>query len=284
MRVSLLVVPAVVIIIAIGLIPTFVLYNYTVQTPYLPENKFVGLGHFENILSDWRWWDAWKRTLLFSVLALLIELPLGLGLALLLYKPGKFNAFVGACVTLPALIPGITVGLIWRLLTKSVGPVARTVSFFLNPLGIEYLPYQNPTHAFITILVMEVWHWTSLIFLVMVAALASIEPSPILSARTEGATRWQIFRYIQFPALRFSLVFVMLIRLMDSLRIYDEAVVLSGGGPGLTTEFLSLYIKRIAADQWLLGYAGAMSLIYLLMLTLLIITSINVITRGKGLA
>ena len=270
--------PALIILLIVGLVPIFPLVNYSVQTPFQEKNRFVGFDHFKRMYSDSRWINAIQRALLFSMIILSIEIPLGLVLAYFFHRPGILNSVASAAIILPALFPYVSIGLMWRLMTSTVGPLGK----LLNAVGLNYNIAVNATQAFATIIIMDVWHWTSLTFLVLSAAFAAMDPTPIMAARTEGATRWQIFRYIQLPNLMFPLLFVILLRLMDSLRIFDEVYVLTSGGPGFSTEFVSQYIRNVALEQWNFGYGSALSLVYLFMIIVLSVITLNVLTRGKG--
>jgi glycerol transport system permease protein len=270
--------PALIVLLIIGLVPIFPLVNYSVQTPFQEENRFVGFDHFKRMYSDSRWINAIQRTLLLSLIILAIEIPLGLVLAYFFHRPGILNSVASAAIILPALFPYVSIGLMWRLMTSTVGPLGK----LLNAVGLNYNIAVNATQAFATIIIMDVWHWTSLTFLVLSAAFAAMDPTPIMAARTEGATRWQIFRYIQLPNLMFPLLFVILLRLIDSLRIFDEVYVLTSGGPGFSTEFVSQYIRNVALEQWNFGYGSALSLVYLFMIIVLSVITLNVLTRGKG--
>ena len=270
--------PALVILLIVGVVPIFPLVNYSVQTPFQEVNKFVGLTHYKKMYSDSRWINALQRTLLFSVIVLAIEIPLGLVLAYFFHRPGVLNSVASAAIILPALFPYVSIGLMWRLMTSTVGPLGK----LLNMMGIEYNIAINATQAFATIIIMDIWHWTSLVFLVLSASFAAMDPTPIMAARTEGATRWQIFRYIQLPNLTFPILFVILLRFIDALKIFDEAYVLTSGGPGFSTEFATQYIRNVALEQWNFGYGSALSLVYLFMIIILCLIIMNVLTRGKG--
>lgn len=275
----LLLLPACLLILIVILLPMMAVVNYSFQTPYASPNLFVGFGNFTGILSNSRWWNAFARNSMFSAIVLSIEIPLGLGLALLLYKKGKLNGIISAIIIMPVLLPWVTVGLMWRLMCRGVGPLTS----LFNTFNLGYVPFQNSTHAFGTVVFMDVWHWTSIVFIVLLAGLVSMRKAPILAAKTERASRWQIFRHIQLPALRFPLIFVILIRFMDSFKIYDEVAILTAGGPGLSTEFLTMYVKKLGLDQWMLGSAAAASLIYLLVVLVVCFLLMVVLTRGKGL-
>lgn len=273
-----LILPAILVIMAVGLIPLFVLINYAVQTPYAHENVFVGFGNFQKVLTDQRFLDSLRRTVVFAFTVLCLELPLGLGFALLLYEKGKLNTLISTIIIVPALLPPISIGLLWRLLIKTAGPIGQLATVF----GLGYDPFRTASHAYATILVMDVWHWTSLITIVVSAGLAGMDRTPVLSAKTEGATRWQIFRHIELPAIQFPLVFVSLLRLIDALKIYDEVLVLTAGGPGLTNEYVSLLIKTKSIEEWLVGTGAATSLIYLFIVLMLCYALLIVMTRGRG--
>ena len=274
-----LIIPAALLVLIVALLPTMAVVNYSFQTPYGEPNEFVGFDNYRKILHDSRWWDAFKRNLIFSIIVILIEIPLGLGLALLLYKKGKINGVISTVIVLPVLLPWVTVGLMWRLMCRSVGPITTFFNFF----NFDYNIFLSSTHAFWTIVLMDVWHWTSIVFIVLLAGLAGMRRAPILAAKTEGASRWRIFRCIQLPALKFPLIFLILIRFMDSFKIYDEVNILTAGGPGLSTEFLTMYVKRLALDQWILGPGAAASLIYLFTVLVVCISLMLVLTKGEGL-
>jgi glycerol transport system permease protein len=272
--------PSIIIVLAIGIVPTICAVNYSLQNPFTEVNTFVGLEHFRKVFLDYRFADALQRNMIFSAICLAIEIPLGMALALILYERTKINSIISLIITIPVLIPPITVGLLWRLMVRDTGPITVLLKNFFN---LNFVPYQNPTQAFATIVAMDVWHWTPLVCLVVSAGLAGMDRSPVLSARTEGATRWQIFRRIELPAISFPLVFISLLRLIDTLKIYDEPTVIFAGGPGLTTEFISLYIRKVAIDQFVVGYGAALSLIYNFIILLLCYLLLIVMTKGRGL-
>ena len=137
------------------------------------------------------------------------------------------------------------------------------IMYFMNTtLGIPYDMTQNPTAAWITIIIMDVWHLTSLVVLLSYAGLVSIPDAYYQAAKIDGASSWAVFRYIQIPKLKNVLTIAILLRFMDSFNIYTEVFVLTGGGPGNSTTLLSIDLVKIALGQFDLGPAAAMSLIY----------------------
>jgi len=148
-------------------------------------------------------------------------------------------------------------------------PDIGLLGYSLNSIGIDYNFTRQPVSAWITVVLMDVWHWTSLVVLLAYAGLQSIDDAYYQAARIDGASRWSVFRYIQLPKLKHVLTIAFLLRFMDSFMIYTEPFVLTGGGPGNTTTFLSIDLVKAALGEFNLGIAAAMSIIYFLM-TLLV--------------
>jgi glycerol transport system permease protein len=147
-------------------------------------------------------------------------------------------------------------------------PDAGLLGRMINGLGIDYNFTQQPVAAWLTTVVMDVWHWTSLVVLLAYAGLRSIPDAYYQAAKIDGASAWAVFRHIQLPKMKHVLTIAILLRFMDSFMIYTEPFVLTGGGPGNTTTFLSIDLVKIALGQFDLGPAAAMSLIYFLVVLL----------------
>jgi glycerol transport system permease protein len=162
-------------------------------------------------------------------------------------------------MALPLLIPWNVVGTIWQVFGR--GDIGL-LGYAVNRLGIDYNYTASPLAAWTTIVVMDVWHWTSLVVLLCYAGLKSIPDAYYQAARIDGASRWAVFRTIQLPKMRRVLLIAVLLRFMDSFMIYTEPFVLTGGGPGNATTFLSIDLVKLALGQFDLGKAAAMSLVY----------------------
>ena len=267
-----LVLPVLAIVAFSAVIPLMTVVNYSVQDTF-GNNQFFwnGTGWFKELLdpsSDLgsRVRDSLWRNLLFSAIILAIEVPLGIAVALAMPREGWKVAATLVLMAMPLLVPWNVVGTIWQVFARGdIGLLGYTV----NRLGIDYNYVADPLAAWITIIAMDVWHWTSLVALLCYAGLKSIPDAYYQAAKIDGASRWAIFRYIQLPKMNRVLLIAVLLRFMDSFMIYTEPFVVTGGGPGNTTTFLSIDLVKLAIGEFNLGEAAAMSIIYFLIVLLL---------------
>ena len=264
-RAWLLVLPVFAVVAFSAVVPLMTVVNYSVQDTF-GNNQFFpnGVAWFQELLDPStqlgeRFFDALWRTLLFSALILAIEIPLGILVALSMPRDGPGVAFCLVLMALPLLIPWNVVGTIWQVFAR--GDIGL-FGYAVNRLGIDYNYTASPLSAWFTIVVMDVWHWTSLVALLCYAGLKSIPDPYYQAARIDGASRWAVFRTIQLPKMRRVLLIAVLLRFMDSFMIYTEPFVLTGGGPGNATTFLSIDLVKLALGQFDLGRAAAMSLVY----------------------
>ncbi len=261
-----LVLPVLLLVGFSAVIPLMTVVNYSVQDTF-GNNVFfaVGLEWFEEILHSERIHDALGRQILFTSIILIIEIPLGIFIALHMPKKGVWASICLVLVALPLLVPWNVVGTIWQIFGRTdIGLLGHTLASF----GIDYNYTQNVLDAWITIIVMDVWHWTSLVVLLCYAGLQSIPSAYYQAAKIDQASNWNIFRYIQLPKMMGVLLIATLLRFMDSFMIYTEPMVVTGGGPGNATTFLSIDLVKMAIGQFDLGPAAAFSLIYFLVILL----------------
>ena len=260
------VLPVLLIVAFSGVVPLMTVVNYSVQD-ILDFNSrfFVGFQWYSETLQDARFVDAFLRQLGFSASVLIIEIPLGLMLARGMPRQGLSASLLLVLLAIPLLIPWNVVGTIWQLYARSdIG----LLGVGLNALGFGYNYTADPIHAWLTLLAMDVWHWTSLVALLAFAGLTSVPTAYYQAAELDGASKWQVFRYVELPRLKGVLVIAVLLRLMDSFMIYTEPFVLTGGGPGNATTFLSQHLATMAVGQFDLGPAAAFSVIYFLFILL----------------
>ena len=259
-----LVLPVFLLVAFNALIPLMTVVNYSVQETF-GDNVFTwaGVRWFEEVLRSDNFWNALQRQLLFTGLVLAIEIPLGLAIALTMPKKGFWVSVCLVLMSLPLLIPWNVVGAMWNIMAlPEIGLLGKAI----NSLGINYNYTRQPVSAWFTLVLMDVWHWTSLVALLCYAGLVSIPDAYYQAAKVDGARRWAVFRYIQLPKLRHVLTIAVLLRFMDSFMIYTEPQVMTGGGPGSATTFLSIDLVKKGIGQFDLGPAAAMSIIYFLII------------------
>ncbi len=261
-----LVLPVLVIVAFSAVIPLMTVVNYSVNDTF-GENEFFwnGLGWFEDMITSDRMHDALGRQVLFSAIILAIEVPLGIFIALNMPKKGFWASFCLVLMALPLLIPFNVVGTIWQIFGRvDIGLLGHG----LAAIGIDYNYTSDALDAWITIIMMDVWHWTSLVALLCYAGLQSIPQAYYQAAKIDQASRWSVFRYIELPKMAGVLLIAVLLRFMDSFMIYTEPFVVTGGGPGNSTTFLSIDLVKMAVGQFDLGPAAAFSLMYFLVILL----------------
>jgi len=275
-----LVAPVVIVVAFSALVPLMTVVNYSVQDILSPERRvFVGWEWFRQILRDPELHGAFGRQLLFSVSVLLIEMPLGVALAKAMPERGWRSSVAMVIVAMPLLVPWNVVGTIWQIFSRTdigLGGVA------MSAMGVDYNATLDPTDAWLTVLVMDVWHWTPLIALLAFAGLRAVPEAFRQAAAVDGASRWAAFRYVELPRLKGVLTIALLLRFMDSFMIYTEPFVLTGGGPGNATTFLSQHLTRLAVGQFDLGPAAAFSLVYFMIVLILSYVFYTLLTRSEA--
>jgi glycerol transport system permease protein len=274
------VLPVLLLVAFNAIIPLMTVVNYSVQETFGANTFFwAGIVWFEDVLSSPRFHDALGRQLFFTFTILLIQVPLGVAIALCMPRKGPWVSVCLVLMALPLLIPWNVVGAIWNIFAlPDIGLLGRS----LNAMGFDYNFTRGPRAAWFTVILMDVWHWTSLVVLLAYAGLVSIPDAYYQAAKIDGARSWAIFRYIQLPKMKRVLTIAILLRFMDSFNIYTEPFVLTGGGPGNTTTLLSIDLVKTALGQFDLGPAAAMSLIYFLIILLFSWIFYAVMTRDEA--
>jgi glycerol transport system permease protein len=243
--------PALIVMAFCGVVPLAFVFFYSVHDVF-PGNHFmwVGLRWYAVLLSSPEFWLAFGLSVAFSALVLLIEIP----------ARGFLSSALIVLLAIPLLVPTIVVGYLWKVLTL---PGTGLLTVATGLFGID-LNMNDPVIVWIVLLAMDAWHWTSLVVLLCFAGLRAIPDAYYRAARIDGAGGWAIFRRIQLPKLKLVLLIAILLRLMDSFMIYTEAYVVTRGGPGVSTTFLSLELVQTALIQFNLGEGGALSVVYFL--------------------
>ena len=261
--------PAVIVLLVLVAFPTVYMFTVAFQKfnpAQMGANEFIGLDNFARLLTDQKFHNALKNTLVFTASAVTLEFLLGLGFALLVDKYLQRLTFIKTILLIPMMLPPIAVALNWRLLLQ---PRFGVVNDLLGRVfGLEPVLWTAKTGtAMISLIIVDVWEWTPFVFLMVLAGLAGLPREPYEAADMDGANAWHKFRDLTWPFLKPVIAIVVLLRVMDAFRIFDQVFILTRGGPAGATETLSLYLYKIAFQFFDLGYASAMSL-FMLVLTI----------------
>ncbi|MCF2869846.1 sugar ABC transporter permease [Octadecabacter sp. G9-8] len=242
----------------------------------LSETEFVGLANYAKLLVDPAFHASFWVTMIFAFTVVTVEMILGVGLALLLDRNIRGMSVLRTLFILPMMIAPVVVGLVWRYMYHQT---YGTFNRFLESIGLEGVNWlgQNPL---LSVIMADIWQWTPFIFILSLAALQSLPKSALEAARIDGATGWQQIIYIKLPLMMPVLIVTMLLRLIDAFKVLEVILVLTGGGPGLSTEILALRIARTAREFRELGEAAAMSN-YLLMLLMVLTLGMFAFTRWQ---
>jgi multiple sugar transport system permease protein len=265
--------PAVLVVLLVTLFPLVYSLTLSFQTmrlvPPTPP-RFVGLGNYADLLQQPRFWQVLGNTALIVFVSVAVQYVLGFALALALHAKVPGERLFRASFLMPMLMAPVAVALIWRMLFHStLGPVNDLFTLF----GLPHLPFlTDSTWARASIIVVEVWQWTPFVVLLMLAGLQSLPEDIYEAARLEDASPWQQFWGITFPMLLPLSVAVVFIRIIEAFKVIDTVFVLTGGGPGLATETLTLYAYQEGLKKFNLGYTSALSFAFLIIVILFGVT------------
>ena len=259
-------IPALFLITFSGIIPMGMVVYYSLHDSF-PGGDFIWVGFhwFKQLFSSSDFTFSLMRSLLFSFLALMIQIPLGIFIAKKIPKAGMLANIIIVLIVIPLLIPKIVIGHIWSFLTI---PQIGLLDYFANLIRIPLELNTNISQVWFVILLMDTWHWTSLVVLLCYAGLKAIPAQYYHAANIDGASPFFVFLKIELPKLKKVLLIAVLLRFMDSFIIYTETYVLTRGGPYLSTTFLSHDLVQTATIQFDLGEGGAMAVIYSLIVIL----------------
>jgi len=240
-------------------------YNYYLP---VPRKSFVGLDNFRYVLEDSAFWEALSVTARFTGAAVALELVAGAAVALLLDSRIPCRRFVNTVVLLPMTITPAVAGLLMRWMFESNWGL---VNYFLSLVGIRGPGWTgDPAWALWSLVLADAWQNTPFVIVVLYAGLQSVPAEPLEAAMVDGATRTQTLTHVVFPFLRPLVLFVLIIRSMDAFRIFDQVCVMTGGGPGTTTQTITFYNYVMAFRLLRMGRASALGVITLLILSVVI--------------
>jgi multiple sugar transport system permease protein len=269
--------PAVLVLLLIGIFPLIytLIVSFQHITMMAEDTSFSGLVNYARLFKDPRLWAAIGHTALFTVIALPIELVLGMAMALLFLDrmPGR-QIFI-ALLVLPTVISPIIAGATWRLLFDNrFGPINQILGWLWGE-PVTILWTVNPAFVYPAIILCEVWQWTPFMFLILLAGLSNVDQSQIEAAEIDGAGYWRVFFRIVLPAIRPVLAIVLLIRALDLVRLFDIVWALTQGGPGTMTETISIYAYVQGFQQFETSYTAAIAVLIIVILSALVIWALK---------
>lgn len=233
-RAWIFVVPSLLLLGFVAVVPLIMVVNYSFHDIITLQSKvWVGFEWYKEIINSARFWESLGRSLLFSAIILIIEIPLGIAIALSIPKKGGLVAVCLVSMSLPLLVPWNMIAMIWHIFLEIMGGA-------LSAVGIDFDWKLNALHTWISIVLMDVWHWTSLVVLLCYSSLTTIPAAFYQAAAIDGASRWNVFRYIELPKMKSVLLMAILLRFIDSFMVYVEPFRLNAGGPRSSTTFLAM--------------------------------------------
>lgn len=261
--------PATLLILGVAIFP--LLYSILISFQNLDARtavgEFIGLKNYTDVLRDGRFWGALRNTLVLMGVSVAIELVLGFVLAQTLvgHLPGK--RFIMPVLIMPVVIAPLIVGYTWRMLWDTqYGPINQVLSWFTaGPVNLVWLA--NPNTVYPALIVTEIWQWTPFMFLVLLAGLTSINPEFKEAAEMDGATSWQVLRFVVLPLLWSVMAIAILFRALDAFKIFDIVFALTQGGPGTMTETISVYAHTIGFRNFRISYNAALTFVLLVVVS-----------------
>ncbi|MHB8619984.1 MAG: carbohydrate ABC transporter permease [Chloroflexota bacterium] len=255
--------PLVAMLVLFTIYPLAQLITLSVSTLHFANGeavqRFVGLANFAKIPADAEIPSAVINTAIFVVSAVLVEFVLGLALAVAASSVRRGGQVLKAILIIPILVPPLVVGTVWRLMYN---PDIGVIDAILRGLGLPPQNWLSDSHyALAAVIGVDVWHWTSFLFLILLAGLQTIPQDPMEAARVDGASAGQVFRSVTLPLLKPTIIVAILFRAVFAFKVFDEIFLLTNGGPGTATEILSLYIYRVVFQFTQFGYGAALSLL-----------------------
>jgi glycerol transport system permease protein len=230
--------PAAAVMVFVAVLPLLAVLNYSFHDIFSLDKVFwVGTDWYEMIVATPRFWASLGRSALFSTLAISVQIPLGIAIALMLRKVGPRGAsLMLMCLAIPLVVPTNMIAGLWLALLRPEGLGGQALSALHLTLDYKF----TALHTWALILIVDTWHWLGLVVVLAYAGLSSIQPAYYQAAAVDSATRWAVFRWIELPQISGALWIVLLLRLVDSFMIYTEVMAINAGGPNDATTFLSL--------------------------------------------
>jgi multiple sugar transport system permease protein len=272
--------PALVVIFAVILFPwLFTIYMSLHDWQVGKPENFIGLDNYVALFGDARFLEAILRTLYYTVLAVALPVVFGTLAALIFHQRFALRGFLRGVFIMPMMATPVAVALVWTMMYH---PQLGVLNYLLSLVGIppQAWVYDQAT-VIPSLVVVEVWHWTPLVMLIVLGGLAALPTEPYDSARIDGASSWQMFRYITFPLVLPFIVVAMIIRTIDALKAFDTIFVITQGGPGTASETINIYLYLQAFAFYKIGYASAVVVVFFVLIVLLSLVLLHVRQRAR---
>jgi len=274
--------PTLLFLFAISIVPlvyslvvSFLRYNLMDPEPA----RFVGLRNFQLIFTSPDFWNSLGVTLGFVIMAVGAEFLIGLALALVLSRDVPRIGIFRSLILVPLSLAPIVVGLLWRFL---LGTEYGIINYFITVVGLPRVDFlSNTTLALGVIALVDVWQWTPFMFLILLAGVQALPADPFEAAAIDGASRGQMFRYITLPLLRYPILVALLLRTIDSFRVYDLIFMMTRGGPINATDTLSWHIYNIGFRNFNMSYASALSWVMLIVVSIVVSIFVRLLLERK---
>lgn len=258
------------------------LHLHDLRMPWLGR-PFVGLANYLEAFGDTRFWGALGHTVFFTAASVALELTLGLVLALALNRAYRGRGLVRLAVLVPWALPTVVVALVWRFMFESQAGIVNAVLLDVGILDQPFVWFVHAVAAWVPVVLADVWKMTPFVALLLLAGLQNIDSALYEAARMDGAGRWREFVHVTLPLLKPAILVALIFRTLDAFRVFDLIYVLTGGGPGTSTEPIALYTFNALLQYLRFGYGSALSVIIFVVtfaLALLYIRALGVDLTG----
>ncbi len=239
--------------------------------------RFIGLENYQNVLTDWRFWNGIKNTFYFTALAVPLQLVFGLAVAVLFNREFPGKGLVRTIILLPMVATPVAIALIWALMFN---PSLGVLNYFLESLSLPRSLWVADANLVIpSLVIVDIWEWTPMVALILLAALQGVPIEYYEAARIDGASGWQSFWHITLPSIRAAIVIALILRSIDALKTFDIIYVITQGGPGTASETLNVFAFRSGFEFFRAGYSATL-LIFLLFVVLGVAVLLNLTRRS----
>jgi multiple sugar transport system permease protein len=276
--------PTLLILLLLTLYPMAQLIRMSFSTVSFAEGRviweFSGLANWSTFLGDHIFSTALRNTIVFVMVTVAAEMVLGFALAILVSQIRRQAGLYRTIIMIPILVPPVAIGTVWRLMYNfDFGIINR----FLIWIGLPPQTWiADPVLAMPSVMVVDIWHWVAFVFLLMLAGVESLPRETMEAARVDGASDWQLLRYVIFPLMRPTILVTLMFRTIFAFKVFDEVYLLTSGGPGTATEVVSLYINRVFFGQFRMGYGAFLSVLTILFISVFIIIYHNLARARSG--